>query len=42
MGVVAAQIFRRPMEVRRGRKHPEAKHHRQHDGEASLQAMRRR
>lgn len=40
-GVMAAEIFRRRMEVRRGRKHPQAKQHRQQDGEASLQAMRR-
>ena len=40
-GVMIAELFRRHMEVRRGRKHPKAKHHRQQDGEASLQAVRR-
>lgn len=40
-GVMTAEILRRHMEVRGGRKHPKAKHHRQQDGEASSQAVRR-
>jgi hypothetical protein len=38
---MAAEIFQLHMEVRRGPKHPKAKHHRQQDGEASMQAVRR-
>lgn len=40
-GVMTAELFRLYMEVRRGRQHPEAKDHRQQDGKASLQAVRR-
>nr|WP_298726866.1 hypothetical protein [uncultured Steroidobacter sp.] len=38
---MAVELFRLHMEVRRGRKHPEAKQHRQQDGEPSLQASMR-
>ena len=37
---MAAEILRLNMEVRCGRKHPQAQHHRQQDGQASLQAVR--
>ena len=40
-GVLAAELVRLHVEVRRGREHPEAKHHRQQDDEASLQAVMR-
>ena len=40
--VMCIDIIERRMEVRGCRQHPHANHHRQHDAQASLQAMRMR